>query len=306
MIVVAGEAVIDMSPITIDGKIAYVAHPGGSPYNVAMGVGRLGVPVRFLGRISSDGFGQLLRSHVAKSHVDLSYAVEGPELTTLALVTPTESGEFFSFYSQNTADTLLKPQDLPTELPEGAALHCGSISLIQEPTASTLEGLMARESGKRLLSLDPNVRPFLIPDKAAYIERLKGWLSKVDLVKVSQADLEWLYPDRSLEDIAREWKTYGPALIIVTQGGDGSFCIVGDQKIHVLAPKITVADTVGAGDSFMGALLSWLWRSSALSRAALESLSRAQVGELLAFAVKVSAITCTRAGANPPWQEEVM
>lgn len=306
MIVIAGEALIDMSPTAVDGKTAYIAHAGGSPYNVAMGVGRLGAPVKFLGRISTDGFGQLLRSHITKSHVDLSYVVEGPELTTLALVTPTESGEFFSFYCQNTADTLLKPQDLPAELPEGAALHFGSISLLLEPTASTLEHLMARESGKRLLTLDPNVRPFLIHDKAAYIERLKGWLSKVDLVKVSQADLEWLYPGRALEDIAREWKSYGAALVIVTQGSDGSFCIVGDEKLHVSAPKITVADTVGAGDSFMGALLSWLWRSSALSRAALESLTGQQVAELLAFAVKVSAITCTRAGANPPWQEEVM
>ncbi len=306
MIVVAGEALIDMSPTTVNGKTAYIAHPGGSPYNVAMGVGRLGAPVKFLGRISSDGFGQMLRSHISKSRVDLGLVVEGSELTTLALVTPTESGEFFSFYCQNTADTLLKPQDLPAVLPEGAALHFGSISLLLEPIAQTLEGLMACESGKRLLTLDPNVRPFLIHDKAAYIEKLRGWLGKVDLVKVSQADLEWLYPGRELEDIAREWKSFGPALVIVTQGGSGSFCFLGKEKILVAAPKITVADTVGAGDSFMGALLCWLWRLRALSRAALESLTGQQVAELLAFAVKVSAITCTRAGADPPWQGEVM
>ncbi|WP_276955310.1 carbohydrate kinase family protein, partial [Allomeiothermus silvanus] len=206
MIVVAGEALIDLSPTRVEGRLAYIPHPGGSPYNVAMGVGRLGAPVRFLGRISSDGFGQLLRSHIRQSGVDLEYAVEGPELTTLALVTPTESGEFFSFYCQNTADTLLQPQDLPAELPPGAALHLGSISLLLEPTASTLAGLLAREAGQRLISLDPNVRPFLIPDKATYLRKLEGWLSQADLVKISQADLEWLYPGQRVEEIAAEWK----------------------------------------------------------------------------------------------------
>lgn len=305
MIVVAGEALIDMSPSTQNGQTAYIAHPGGSPYNVAMGIGRLGAPVRFLGRVSSDGFGQLLRSHITKSHVDLGYVVEGPELTTMALVTPTPKGEFFSFYCQNTADTLLKPQDLPTTLPDGAALHFGSISLLLEPTASTLEGLMARESRQRLITLDPNVRPFLIHDKTAYIEKLKGWLSKADVVKVSQADLEWLYPGRALEEIAQEWQGYGPALVIVTLGGDGCFAIKNWQIIREKSLPITVADTVGAGDSFMGALLAWLWRNQALSRSAVEQLEAAQLSDLLSFAVKVAAITCTRPGANPPWQEEV-
>lgn len=305
MIIVAGEALIDLSPTWVEGRLAYIPHPGGSPYNVAMGVGRLGAPVRFLGRISSDGFGQLLRSHIRHSGVDLEYVVEGPELTTLALVTPTESGEFFSFYCQNTADTLLRPPDLPAQLPEGAVLHVGSISLLLEPTASTLESLMAREAGRRLISLDPNVRPFLIPDKAAYLGKLEGWLSRADLVKVSQADLEWLYPGRELEEVAAAWKAYGPALVIVTQGGRGAFTWVGEEILRVAAPKITVADTVGAGDSFMGALLAWLWRAGALSRAALERLSPEQVRELLGFAVRVAAITCTRPGADPPWKEEV-
>ncbi|MER3481545.1 MAG: carbohydrate kinase [Meiothermus sp.] len=305
MIIVAGEALIDLSPLQVEGRLAYLPHPGGSPYNVALGAGRLGAPVRFLGRISSDGFGQLLRAHIRQSGVDLEYVVEGPELTTLALVTPTESGEFFSFYCQNTADTLLRPQDLPAHLPQGAALHFGSISLLLEPTASTLEGLMTREAGRRLISLDPNVRPFLIPDKAAYLGRLEGWLCRADLVKVSQADLEWLYPGRELEAIAAEWKGYGPALVIVTQGGRGAFAWTGGELLRVAAPKITVADTVGAGDAFMGACLAWLWRAGALSRAGLERLSSEQVRELLGFAGRVAAITCTRPGADPPWQGEL-
>lgn len=305
MIVVAGEALIDLSPTQINGQLAYIPHPGGSPYNVAVGVGRLGAPVRFLGRISSDGFGQLLRAHIRQSGVDLEYVVEGPELTTLALVTPTEGGEFFSFYCQNTADTLLRPQDLPAALPPGAALHLGSISLLLEPTASTLAGLLAREAGQRLISLDPNVRPFLIPDKAAYLRKLEGWLSQVDLVKVSQADLEWLYPGQRVEEIAAEWKSQGPALVIVTQGGRGAFAWREEELLRVAAPKVTVTDTVGAGDAFMGTLLAWLRRADALSQAALEALSSEQVRELLGFAAQVAAITCTRPGADPPWQQEV-
>ncbi|MER3553386.1 MAG: carbohydrate kinase [Meiothermus sp.] len=306
MIVVAGEALIDMNPAPIAGQTAYLPHPGGSPYNVAMGVGRLGAPVEFLGRFSSDGFGKLLQDHVRESRVGLQYARLGPELTTLALVTPTDAGEFFSFYCENTADRLLVPEDLPAALPRGAALHFGSISLLLEPTASTLELLMRREARQRLLTLDPNVRPFLIRNKDEYLERLLGWLEQVDLVKVSQADLEWLYPGESLEDVAQEWKNHGPALVIVTQGGQGTFAVMDGEPIRVSAPRIQVVDTVGAGDSFMSGTLTWLWRAQALSRAALESLSSEQIAQLLEFAVKVAAITCTRAGADPPWQEEVV
>ena len=305
MIFIAGEALIDMAPTRLEGKTAYVAHPGGSPYNVAMGIGRLGEQVEFLGRFSTDGFGQLLKSHISKSHVGLHHAVEGPELTTLALVTPTPSGEFFSFYCQNTADTLLKPSDLPAQLPEGAMLHFGSISLLLEPTASTLEGLMGREKGQRLISLDPNVRPFLIHDKAAYIKKLEGWLKCADMVKVSEADLKWLYPEQNLGDIAQSWKTHGAALLVVTMGGDGAFALHKGQVVQVKSPKITVVDTVGAGDTFMAGLLTWLHFYGFGTRKGLEALTAEQISQLLSFAAKVAAINCTRAGADPPWKEEL-
>lgn len=306
MIVIAGEALIDMNPAQLAGQTAYLPHPGGSPYNVAMGAGRLGAPVEFFGRFSTGGFGRLLQDHIRQSRVGLQYAKRGPELTTLALVTPTEGGEFFSFYCENTADRLLVPEDLPAALPGGAALHFGSISLLLEPTASTLELLMRREARQRLLTLDPNVRPFLIRNKDEYLERLAGWLEQVDLVKVSQADLEWLYPGESLESVAKEWKRHGPALVVVTQGGQGAFAVTDRETLRVAAPKVQVVDTVGAGDSFMSGTLTWLWRSQALSRTALELLSSEQVRALLEFAVKVAALTCTRAGADPPWQEEVV
>jgi len=305
MLIVAGEALIDMTPFVHHGGTAYIPHPGGSPYNVAMGAGRLGTPVRFLGRISRDAFGQLLRRHLAASQVSLDYVKEGQELTTLALVTPSESGEFFSFYCDNTADRLLLPEDLPSTLPSGAALHFGSFSLILEPGASALESLMRREARQRLISLDPNVRPFLIPNREAYIERLVCWLEQADLVKVSQADLEWLYPGESLETIARDWKKHGPVLVVVTRGGQGAFAVTSGGTVRIQAPQVKVVDTVGAGDAFMSAALSWLWRSGVWSRAGLESLDTEQIAALLGFATRVAAITCTRTGADPPWREEV-
>ncbi|MFN3391134.1 MAG: carbohydrate kinase family protein [Meiothermus ruber] len=305
MLIVAGEALIDMTPITHNGGMAYVPHPGGSPYNVAVGAGRLGTPTAFLGCISRDAFGQLLRSHLAASGVSLDYLKESEHLTTLALVTPAESGEFFSFYCENTADRMLYPEDLPAVLPASAALHFGSYSLVLEPGASSLELLMRREARRRLISLDPNVRPFLIPNREAYLERLLGWLEQVDLVKVSQADLEWLYPGASLESIAQEWKQQGPALVIVTQGGQGALAVTKQAVLRVQAPRVSVVDTVGAGDAFMSGALSWLWQHGAWSRAALESLTGEQVTDLLNFAAKVAAITCTRAGANPPWRAEL-
>lgn len=305
MLIVAGEALIDLNPTTHDGNTAYIPHPGGSPYNVAMGAGRLGTPTAFLGRISRDAFGKLLRRHLAESKVSLEYVREGQELTTLALVTPSESGEYFSFYCENTADRLLYPEDLPATLPPQAALHFGSYSLVLEPGASTLELLMRREARRRLISLDPNVRPFLIPNREAYLERLLGWLEQADLVKVSQADLEWLYPGQSLEAIAQEWQKQGPVWVIVTRGGQGAFAVRGQEIIRVQAPQVQVVDTVGAGDAFMSGALSWLWQSGVWSRATLGSLESGQIIALLDFAARVAAITCTRAGADPPWREEL-
>jgi fructokinase len=306
MIVVTGEALIDMNPIDLGGQTAYLPHPGGSPYNVAMGVGRLGSPVWFLGRLSNDGFGQRLRSHLQDSQVNLDYVVEGSELTTLAMVTLSPSREpIFSFYCENTADRLLRPDHLPERLPEGALLHFGSISMLLEPTASTIEALVQREAGARLITLDPNVRPFLIPDKSAYLQRLQGWLALSDLVKVSQADLEWLYPGRPLEEVAAEWRSYGPELIVITRGGEGAMALSRQGFCQAAAPRVEVADTVGAGDAFMGGALHWLEQHQVQQRTQLAALTQEQIVSMLAFSARVAALTCTRSGANPPWREEV-
>jgi fructokinase len=307
MILVCGEALIDFVPRAFDGQVAYVPVPGGSPYNVAIGLGRLELPVGFLGRCSTDAFGRRLRAHLAASGVDLAFCGSGPEASTLAVVVlePGREPEF-AFYGDRAADVMLALDDLPAELPETAtALHFGSISLVREPGATTFEALMRRERGRRVLSLDPNVRPGLIPDREAYVRRLEGWVGLVDLVKVSRADLAWLYPGTDPESAARRWLDVGPGLVVVTLGADGAFGICGSLRREVRGQVVTVADTVGAGDAFTSGLLGWLESNGRLTHERLRGLTAAELDAALGQGILTAAITCTRTGAEPPTRTEL-
>lgn len=304
MILVAGEALVDMTPVRCGEGMGYLPRPGGSPYNVAIGLGRLDVPAAFLGRLSTDAFGRLLRRHLEASRVSLASIVDAAEATTLAFVHLAGEEPEYSFYTEGTADRMLLPEHLPV-IPDGAGLHFGSLSLVLEPAASTLEGLMRRESRRRVLSLDPNVRPGLIADRDAYLRRLEGWVRLVDLVKVSEADLAWLYPNQAAEAIASQWLGLGPALIMVTLGRDGSLAVGTAGRATAVAPEVTVVDTVGAGDAFTSAALAYLHCHDALDRSALEAMDAAQLEVLLAYANGIAAQTCTRPGADPPRKEDV-
>jgi fructokinase len=234
------------------------------------------------------------------------YLREGPELTTLAFVhqEPDREPEY-AFYANGTADRELLPTDLPEAFPrEVAVIHFGSLSLVLEPAASTLEALMAREHGRHLISLDPNVRPNVIGDRDGYLKRLEGWLPSVDLVKVSRADLAWLYPGEPLEPVARRWLSYGPALVVVTRGPDGSSAFTAAGARQVDGVPVKVVDTIGAGDAFMSGLLARLYELGLLDRGRLESLSD-ELADVLQYAIRVSALTCTRAGAEPPTKSEL-
>ena len=307
MIVVCGEALVDMVPSKCGTEDGYVPRPGGSPSNVAVGLARLEVAVAFLGKVSSDPFGRLLRGHLETNAVDLRYVVTGTEHTTLAFVErrPGEEEEY-SFYAENSADRNLTPQELPaTFAPEVAGIHFGSIALVLEPGAATLEACMRRERGRLLISLDPNVRPFLIGDAAAYRVRLEGWVATADLIKVSAADLGWLYPGVPADRVAREWLELGPALVVVTRGSQGSSAYGRRAEASAAPIPVKVVDTVGAGDSFTSGALGWLHRTGRLDRTPVAELSEVELGELLGYAGLVSAFTCTRAGADPPSQAEL-
>ena len=299
-VVVAGDALIDLTPTTtVRGILAYEPHPGGSCLNVAVGLGRLGVPIAFLARLSSDAFGQMLRTQLADSGVQPSYFVDTDDLTTLAAVHLRGGQATYSFHAQRAADRGLLPEHLAS-LPDEAALHTGSIALMLEPVASTLEWLLRREAGRRVISLDPNVRPGLIADRVAYLDRFEGWLRLIDIMKVSEEDLAWLYPRRSQDDVVAGWHAAGIPLILVTHGEHGAVASTPLGSVSVEAPRVAVGDTVGAGDAFMSGALAHLHERHLLTRDGLRSLDAAGLAELLDAACLVAADTCTRAGADPP------
>jgi fructokinase len=299
-VVVAGAALIDLTPTTsVRGHLAYEPHPGGSCLNIAVGLGRLGVPTAFLARLSSDAFGQMLRNHLVASDVQSGYFVDTDDLTTLAAVHLRDGQATYSFHAVGAADRGLLPEHL-RPLPSGSALHLGSIALMLEPVASTLEGLLRQEAGRRAISLDPNVRPSLIPDREAYLRRFEGWVPLVDILKLSAEDLSWLYPDRSQEEVVANWHAAGIPLVVVTHGEQGASASTSLGAAHVAATSVAVVDTVGAGDAFMSGALAHLHQRRLLARDALRSLDAAGLTELLETACLVAADTCTRAGAEPP------
>jgi fructokinase len=306
MIVSCGEALIDMVPVPVGDERAYLPRAGGSSYNVAIGLARLGARTGYLGRVSTDRFGRLLLDRLVANSVDTTYVLEGAEATTLAVVHLEPGHEpQFAFYGEGTADRLLLEADLPALGDDVAALQFGSISLVREPGASTYEALIRRESGRRILSLDPNVRPSLIPDRAAYVARLEGWVGLVDLVKVSRADLGWLYPSLSPDEAARRWCALGPSLVVVTRGAEGAVAFAAADVVDVAGSAVEVADTVGAGDAFTAGLLAWLDEHGCLERDSLGRLDAAELTACLAFANEVAARTCTRAGAEPPHRADL-
>lgn len=307
MILVCGEALIDLVPLPGTAEPTYVARAGGSLFNVAMGLGRLEVPVGFVGRLSRDPLGRMLRRRLEAAGVDCRFVVEGVEPSTLAVVDLDEGTEpVYTFHGEGTADRLLRLEDLPADLPdEVPALHFGSISLVREPGASAYEALMRREHGRRLVSVDPNVRPSLIGERAAYEARLEGWVSLADLVKVSRADLAWLYPDREPEAVAEAWLDRDPAVVVVTRGGDGAIAFGRAGRVAVPGTPVTVADTVGAGDSFTSGLLAWLSRAGLLDRDRIARITPDELRAALAFASASASVTCTRAGAQPPTLAEL-
>lgn len=299
-VVVAGDALVDLTPATsVSGHLAYEPHPGGSCLNVAVGLGRLGVPVALLARVSTDGFGGMLRDHLRDSGVGAGLLAETTDLTTLAAVHLRGGNASYSFYANGTADRGLRPEHL-VPLPDGAALHLGSIALVLEPTASTLQGLLRRESGRRVISLDPNVRPGLIPDREAYLRRFRSWVPLVDVLKLSAEDLAWLHPGRTEDEMVAEWLAAGVSLVLLTEGAAGARAATAAGACRVAAPEVEVVDTVGAGDAFMAGALAHLHKHGLLARAALGGLDEPALAGLLRAASLVAASTCTRPGADPP------
>lgn len=309
MIVVAGEALVDLVP-TPQGDLS--PRLGGGPYNVAVAAGRLGAPTSFLSRVSRDLFGDRLVERLRASGVRTDLVQRGDEPTTLAVVGLTPDGSArYSFYVEGTADRLVAD---PGPLPDGVrAVSFGTLSMVLEPGASAYEAVLRREAARgALTALDPNVRPVLIADPAAYRERYRAWLPHVGLLKVSVEDARWLadLPEDAPEDdvlaVARQWQAAGPAAVVLTRGGDGLAALTGSGEVIRVPPTpVDVVDTIGAGDTVQGALLAWLHDRGALSAEAVRGLSADDWAAALSRAGAAAAVTCSRAGAEPPFRREL-
>jgi fructokinase len=304
MLTVLGEAIVDL---VAEGERRFVAHPGGSPLNVAVGLGRLGQPVSLAARLSHDSFGAMFRQHLAASGVDPRHLVDAPEPSSLAVATLDAAGvAVYDFWTEGTADWQWTDAELAGVVGDDTdALHTGSVALELEPGAGRIVDLLGRVKGRTAISYDPNVR--MARDRPveagrAAVERV---VALADVVKVSSEDLDWLYPGEEPVAAAARWAAAGPALVVVTLGGDGAVGLrAGGEQVRRPSPPVTVVDTVGAGDAFSSGLLGALAERGALAGAGA-GLSDVDLGPVLERAALVAALTCARPGADPPTRAEV-
>ena len=306
MILSCGEALIDMLPREgAGGEPCFAPCPGGSVFNTAIALGRLGAPAGFLSGISTDLFGAVLTEALAAARVDASLAIRSDRPTTLAFVRLVEGQASYAFYDENTAGRMLAPEDMPALPPQVQALFFGGISLAVEPCGAAYEALMLREAPHRLTMLDPNIRPGFIRDEGAYRARLDRMIAAADIVKLSDEDLRWLAGPGEIEPLAHGLLARGPKLVFVTEGAVGAHGFSAHDTVFVPAQRVTVVDTVGAGDTFNAGVLAELHRAGMLSKTAVSGADGALIEGCLRLGVAAAAITVSRAGANPPWAEEL-
>lgn len=306
-VLVAGEALIDFVSVGSNPDV-YHAMPGGSPFNVAIGLARLDVPTGFLGKLSTDSFGQQLRATLLANGVAQDYVRDDDGPSTLAMIKSQPGCEpRFSFYGRDAADQQLLPEDLPEHMPDSLqAIHFGSYSMACQPIGATLTSLMQREHGHRIISFDPNVRPTLIPDLETYKAQMEGWIQLSHIVKLSQADLEILHPENQPSEIAERWLAMGPKLVVITRGKDGATGFAKGITVSVLSSRIQLVDSIGAGDAFMSGLLAWLFDHQRLSLDTLALLEDTEIRSALQFAAQVATATCVQQGADPPLRSHLI
>ena len=314
MILSCGEALIDMLPRTTQGgEAAFAPYAGGAVFNTSIALGRLGVPSGFFSGVSTDLLGQLLADTLTASQVDLSLTVRNGRPTTVAFVKLTNGNATYAFYDENTAGRMLTTADLPSLPASIDTLFFGGISLVNDPAASTYEALQLRESGQRVTMIDPNFRAAFVDaqdnqspgTKAAYMARVGRMMARADIVKLADEEIEKIYGQPDLAAFARGLLTQGPKLVFVTEGSKGARAITATQDRFIPATKVTVADTVGAGDTFNAGVMTALHRAGLLTKAGLAGLSADALDAALTLGTRAAAITVSRPGANPPWAHEL-
>jgi fructokinase len=301
MILCHGEMLIDFIPTEArDGAPVYRPAVGGSPGNVAVSLARLDVPAGFVSGMSTDFFGEMITAHLEGNGVSTTYLSHLDRPTMLAFVDLKSGEPRYAFYDAECAPRHWRLEDMPPIGHEVRALHFGSLSLIRMPAAEAFAALMRREAERRIISFDPNIRASLVEDEADYRARLDEFFARAHVVKLSVEDLRWIAPDETPEAFAARCLAQEARLVLFTRGGEGATIFGRGGSVTRPARAVTVADTVGAGDSTMGGLLAALSDRDALERHRLAQLSDAELAGILHFALAVAAVTCGRVGADPP------
>jgi len=309
MIAIGGENLIDFVNTSSDKSLpTYTAYPGGSPYNVAMAAALQGADIAYISPISKDVFGDLLAGKLKDCGVHL-LGGRSEKPTSIAIVSLQDGIPNYRFFRADTAERQVKICFLNKVIPEDIILlHVGSLSLIDGDDAQVWEDKFIQwHRAGRLTSLDPNVRPFLISDAKSYRRRIRNMMGSTDVLKLSDEDLLWLYPDRDFNHACEACFSDSKATLnVVTRGAGGVLVKSGEHAICLPAfPVKTIVDTVGAGDTFMGTLLSWLMENGFKNRKNLENLTRSHLEEALTRATIAAALNCTKQGCQPPDQNDI-
>jgi len=302
VIVIGGEALVDL--VDDNGSLRAVA--GGGPFNTAIAFGRLDVPVAFLGALSRDTHGRMLSEQLIAAGVDTSLVHWSDAPTPRALVHRLGDGKNeYRFDLAGTSLVDLAPGQLPL-LPDDAwAIHVGTLALALDPPAAAYRALVDREVGWRRIILDPNVRPAVFGDVDQYRPRFERLCRLADLVKLSEDDGAWIYPGLSTEEVLRQILGFGPRVVAVTRGEHGAVAASGDVFVDVAGIRVSVVDTVGAGDSFGAALIAALMDEGVFGSETTRLPDKTRLARAVSYAVAASAITCTRTGATPPSRPEI-
>jgi len=307
MLTVIGETLID--EVVRPGE-EIVAHVGGSPMNVAVGLARLGHPAQFLGRYGKDAYGQMIVAHLRDNHVLLPVVPDThPTSTARAVLDANGAAEYHFDLTWDLPIVANVADGVPDfMLAATTLLHTGSIATMLEPGAAKVFATVVATHPRATITYDPNCRPSIVADVGHAREQAEKFVRLADVVKASDEDLAWLYPGVDPLESARRWLGFGPALVVVTRGGDGPWAVCAAGESSCAAPAVDVVDTVGAGDSFMAALLGALVDrelDGAHRRDALAQLSAETLGDIIFYAARAAAITVSRAGANPPSRAEL-
>lgn len=316
MIICAGEALIDMIESQGQNQLCFIPKPGGSPYNIAIAAARAGASAGFFGSISRDSFGTLLINRLETNSVSVQFVKRCTEPSALAFVQTLYGEPNYSFYFAGTSMMVFDAAGalaLIQKLSRDSCVVFGSISLVTEPVGTMYETLLleaANSHARLLIAFDPNVRPQLIWDKKNYLRRFEKFAETADIIKASQADLEYLMPNASFEQALEILAANGALLVVGTRGARGAVAVKRTEDgrlLHCEVPgrSVKIADTVGAGDTFLGALLAELEQKGKLTKETLLAMEENELAEVLNFASCASALVCTRYGAEPPTLEEI-